>query len=113
MLKSSSGTEPSLLPHTHDAAPVQSKVAPWLTALQGIDYHSTVHTVYLSHHWEGHHHRMGHSTIVDTLYVVITAQVPLHMNDISPLYYVSDVYYISEVLLLYPILDYVSSNCLF
>ena len=36
-------------------------------------------TVYLDHHLEGHHHRMGHHTTVNTLYIVITAQVPLHM----------------------------------
>ena len=36
MLKSTSGTEPSLLPHTHDAAPVKSKVALQLTASQGM-----------------------------------------------------------------------------
>ena len=46
MLKSTSGTEPSLPPHTRDAAPIKSKVAPWLTAWQGIDYHSTARTVY-------------------------------------------------------------------
>ena len=79
MLKSTSGTEPSLPLHTRDAAPIKSKVALWLTASQGVDYHSTVHTVYLSHHRGGHRCRMGHRTIVDTLYVVITAQVPLHM----------------------------------
>ena len=79
MLKSTSGTEPSLLPHTRDAAPVKSKVAPQLTALQGIDYHSTAHTVYWSHHQEGHCHHMGHCTIVNALYVIIIAQVLLHM----------------------------------
>ena len=79
MLKSTSGTEPSPPPHTRDAAPVKSKVAPRLTASQGVDYHSTVRTVYLSHHRGGHRHPTGHRTVVDTLYVVITAQVPLHM----------------------------------
>ena len=79
MLKSTSGTEPPPLPHTHVAAPVKSKVAPRLTALQGVDYHSTARTVYLSHHRGGHRRRTGHRTVVDTLYVVITAQVPLHI----------------------------------
>ena len=79
MLKSTSGTEPSLPPHTRDAAPLKSKVAPRLTASQGVDYHSMAHTVYLGHHREGHHRRTGHRTTVDTLYVVITAQVPLHI----------------------------------
>ena len=79
MLKSTSGTEPSLLPHTRDAAPIKSKVASQLTASQGIDYCSTACTVYLSHHRGGHRHRMGHRMVVDTLYVVITAWVPLHM----------------------------------
>ena len=79
MLKTTSGTEPSPPPHTRDAAPVKSKVAPQFTASQGVDYHSTAHTVYLSHHREGHRRHMGHRTIVDTLYVVITAQVPLHI----------------------------------
>ena len=36
--------------------------------------------VYLGHHRGGHCHRTGHRTTVDTLYVVITAQVPLHMH---------------------------------
>ena len=79
MLKSTSGTEPSLPPHTRDATPVKSKVAPRLTASQGIDYHSTACTVYLSHHRGGHRRHTGHRTVVDTLYVVITAQVPLHI----------------------------------
>ena len=78
MLKSTSGTEPSPLPHTRDVTPVKSKVAPRLTASQGVDYHSMARTVYLSHHRGGHRRRTGHCTVVDTLYVVITAQVPLH-----------------------------------
>ena len=72
MLKSTSGTEPSPPPHTRDTAPIKSKVALRLTASQGIDYHSTARTVYLSHHRGGHCRRMGHHTFVDTLYVVIT-----------------------------------------
>ena len=80
MLKSTSGTEPPLPPHTRDAAPVKSKVAQWLTALQGVDYHSMACTVYLSHHWGGRRHCTGHRTVVDTLYFVITAQVPLHIS---------------------------------
>ena len=79
MLKSTSGTEPSLPPHTHDTAPIKSKVAPQLTASQGIDYHSMACTVYLSHRRGGHCHGTGHRTVLDTLYIVITARVPLHM----------------------------------
>ena len=83
MLKSTSGTEPPPLLHTCDASPVKSKVAPQLTASQGVDYHSTVHTVYLSHHREGHHHRMGHHTVINTLYIVITTLVPLHLASLG------------------------------
>ena len=79
MLKTTSGTEPSLPPHTRDAAPIKSKVALRLTASQGVDYHSTACTVYLSHHRGGHRRHTGHRMVVDTLYVVITAQVPLHI----------------------------------
>ena len=79
VLKSTSRTEPSPPLHTRDAAPIRSKVAPQLTALQGVDYRSTVHTVYSSHHREGHRCRTGHCTSVITLYIVITTQVPLHM----------------------------------
>ena len=83
MLKSTSGTEPSPLPHTCDAAPVKSKVVLQLTALQSIDYHSMACNVYLGHHREEHHHRTGHRTIVDTLYVVITTQVLLHLASLG------------------------------
>ena len=83
MLKSTSRTEPSPPLHTRDAAPVKSKVAQRLTALQGIDYHSMVHTVYLSYHWGGHRHHTGHRTIIDTLYVIITAQVLLHLASLG------------------------------
>ena len=83
MLKSTSKTGPSLLPHTHDTAPVKSKVAPRLTASQGVDYHSMARTVYLSYHQGGHHHRMGHRTVVDTLYVIITTQVLLHLGSLG------------------------------
>ena len=83
MLKSTSGTEPSPPPHTHDAAPIKSKVAPRLTALQGIDYHSMACTVHSSHHRERHHRRTGHCMIIDTLYIVITAQVPLHLYQVT------------------------------
>ena len=79
MLKSTSGTEPPPPSHTHDAILVKSKVAPQLTASQGVDYHSTEGTVYSSHQQEGHRRRLGHGTIIDTLYVVITAQVLLHL----------------------------------
>ena len=75
MLKSTDRqTEPSLPPHTHDAAPVKSKVAPQLTALQGIGYHSMSHTVYLSDHQGGHCCHTGRRMSINTLYVVITAQ---------------------------------------
>ena len=82
MLKSTSRTEPSPLLHTRDAAPIKSKVAPQLTALQGIDYCSTVHTVNSSHHQEGNCCCTDRRTSVDTPYIVITAQVPLHMYSI-------------------------------
>ena len=83
MLKSTSGTEPSPPPHTRDAAPIKSKVAPWLTASQGIDYHSTVHTVYLCHHREGYHRCTGHCMTINTLYIIITTQVPLHLASLG------------------------------
>ena len=73
MLKSTSATEPSLPLHTCDATPEKSKVAQWLTALQGIDYHSMVHAVHLCHHQKGHHHHTDHHTSVDTLCIVFTA----------------------------------------
>ena len=79
MLKSTSRTEPSLPPHTRDTAPVKSKVAPRFTASQGIDYHSTARTVFSSHHQGRHCFHTGHCTSVNTIHVVITAQVPLHM----------------------------------
>ena len=83
MLKSTSRTEPSPLLHTHDAAPVKSKVVPQLTALQGIDYHSIVHTVYPSHHQEGHRCHTDCHTSIDTLCIVITAQVLLHLASLG------------------------------
>ena len=52
MLKSTSGTRTTPPPHTRDAAPIKSKVAPRLTASQGIDYHSMVSTVSTSLHRE-------------------------------------------------------------
>ena len=52
-LESNSGTEPLPLPLTSDATPVESKVAQGLTALQGIDYHSTASTVNPSQYQEG------------------------------------------------------------
>ena len=79
-LESNSGTEPLLLPLTSDATPVESKVAPQLTALQGIDYHSMASTANPSQYQEGDHCRMVCCTSVDTLYIVITAQVLLHMS---------------------------------
>ena len=83
MLKSTSGTESSPPPHTCDAAPIKSKVAPRLTASQGIDYHSMVHTVSSSHHQGGHRHHTGHCTSLDTLYCVIIARVPLHLASLG------------------------------
>ena len=73
MLLSTSGTRTTLLPHTHDAAPVKSKVALRIKATQGIDYYSTAHTVPTSLHREGHRRHMNRRTVVDTLYIVITA----------------------------------------
>ena len=72
MLLSTSGTRTTPLPHTCDAAPIKSKVAPQLTAAQGIDYNSTACTVLTSLHREGHRRHMNCHTVVDTLYVVIT-----------------------------------------
>ena len=73
MLLSTSGTRTTLPPHTRDAAPIKSKVAPRIPAAQGIDYYSTAHTVPTSLHREGHRCRMNRRTVVDTLYVVIAA----------------------------------------
>ena len=72
--------EPPPPPLTSDAAPVESKVAPQLTALQGVDYRSTASTVNPSQYQEGDHCHMVCCTSVNTLYVIITAQVPLHMS---------------------------------
>ena len=73
MLSSTSRTRITPLPHTSDAAPIKSKVAPRITAAQGIDYYSTARTVPTSLHWEGHRRHMNRRTVVGTLYVVITA----------------------------------------
>ena len=81
MLKSTSGTEPSLLPHTRDAAPIKSKVAPRLTASQGVGYQSMARTVYSSHHWEGYCRHTGHRTIVDTCRTVkVTDTEPYYIR---------------------------------
>ena len=72
MLLSTSGTRTTPPPHTHDTAPIKSKVAPPLTATQGIDYYSMARTVPTSLHREGHHRRMNRRMVIDTLYVVIT-----------------------------------------
>ena len=72
MLLSTSGTRTTPLPHTRDAAPIKSKVAPWIIAAQGIDYYSMARTVPTSLHREGHHRNMNRRTVIDTLYVVIT-----------------------------------------
>ena len=73
MLSSTSGTKTTPPPHTCDAAPGESKVAPRLTAAQGVDYYSTARTVPTSLHREGHRRHTNRHTVVDTLYVVITA----------------------------------------
>ena len=72
MLLSTSGTRTTLPPHTSDAAPIKSKVAPRITAAQGVDYYSMARTVPMSLHWEGHRCRMNHCTVISTLYVIIT-----------------------------------------
>ena len=72
MLLSTSGTRTTLPLHTSDAAPIKSKVAPRITAAQGVDYYSKARTVPMSLHWEGHHCRMNRRSVVDTLYVIIT-----------------------------------------
>ena len=73
MLLSTSGTRTTPLLHTRDTAPIKSKVALRLTAAQGVDYYSTARTVPTSLHWEGHHRHTNHRTVIDTLYIVITA----------------------------------------
>ena len=73
MLLSTSGRRTTPPLHTRDITPVKSKVAPRLTAAQGIDYYSTVHTVPTNLHQEGHCHHMDRCTVIDTLYVIITA----------------------------------------
>ena len=72
MLSSTSGTRTTLPPHSRDTAPIKSKVAPQLTAAQGIDYFSMACTVPTSLHQEGRHHRMDCHTVVDNPHVVIT-----------------------------------------
>ena len=72
MLLSTSGTRTTPPPHTRDAAPVKSKVAPRLTAAQGVDYYSTARTVPMSLHREGHRRHMNRRPVVDTLYIIIT-----------------------------------------
>ena len=72
MLSSTSGTRTTLLLHTHDAAPIKSKVALQLTAKQGIDYYSMARTVPMSLHQEGHRCHTDHHTVVYTPHIVIT-----------------------------------------
>ena len=72
MLLSTSRTRTTPPPHTRDAAPIKSKVAPRITAVQGIDYYSTACTVLTSLHWEGHRRRTNRRTVINTLYVIIT-----------------------------------------
>ena len=73
MLLSTSGTRTTRPLHTRDAAPIKSKVALRLTATHGIDYYSLARTVPMSLHQEGHHRRTNRHTVIDTLYIVITA----------------------------------------
>ena len=47
--------------------------------MQGIDYYSMAHTVNSCHHQEGNRCHTDRRKSVDTPYVVITAQVPLHI----------------------------------
>ena len=72
MLLSTSGTRTTLPPHTSDATPIKSKVAPRITAAQGIDYYSMVHTVPMSLDQEGHRCHTKCRTVIGTLYIVIT-----------------------------------------
>ena len=73
MLLSTSGDKNHTAAQTHDTAPVKSKVAPRITAAKGVDYYSTARTVPTSLHQEGHRRCTNRRTVVDTLYVVITA----------------------------------------
>ena len=82
MLLSTSGTRTTPPSHTRDAAPVKSKVAPRITAAQGIDYYSTACTVPTSLHQEGHHRCTNRHMVVDTLYVVITMPRSRYIYDI-------------------------------
>ena len=72
MLLSTSRTRTTPLPHTHDAAPIKSKVAQRITATQGVDYYSMACTVPTSLHWEGHCRPTNCHMVVGTLYIVIT-----------------------------------------
>ena len=69
--------DPPLQLLTRDAAPIISRVASQLTALQGIGYSGMASTTSFNYSQEGDRHRMECCTCVDTLYVVVTAQVPL------------------------------------
>ena len=79
-LESNYGMEPPLTMLTSDAAPVESKVALRLTALQGVNYCSTAITANPSQYQKGDHCCMVHCMSSNTLYIVITTQVPLHMS---------------------------------
>ena len=79
MLLSTSGTESPLPPLTRDTTPILHKVAPWLTAFQGVGYSRMACTTCSSHYHRGNCCHMEHRTCIDTLYVIITAQVPPHM----------------------------------
>ena len=72
MLLSTSGTRTTLPPHTRDAAPIKSKVAPRITAAQGVDYYSTARTVPTSLYREGHRCHTNCHTVIGTLYIIIT-----------------------------------------
>ena len=84
-LKSNSGMEPPPLTLTSDTAPVKSKVEKQLTVLQGVDYCSTASTVNPCDHQERDcHHTVCHLS-VDTLHIVITTQIPLHLASLGGL----------------------------
>ena len=75
--------EPPLPPLTSDATPIRSKVALQLTASQGIDYHSMVSTVKPCEHQERDCCNTVNRTSVDTMYIIITAPVPLHLASLG------------------------------
>ena len=71
--------KPPLLQLTSDVPPLKSRVAPCLTALQDIDYNSMVSTSDNHCHLEGDHCYMDCCMSINTLCIVITAGVLLHI----------------------------------